>query len=223
MPTAVISGFVPSTSHPPAKTPYPADTIDLVDVPYDGTRSGIATFYAGGNSVQPNGVLKIAQNGSTLILQLDPRADYSKDVYAISSDGKTSTNIQVLAKAAAGFDALTYPGDQEMAWLWANTNASWVGYYLFGAPNRGTSPWKGKRSTLASQGWKIAPIWVSYQDPNTPDQTNVPDSPEQDDTLVVSDANLALHNLFVEGFDPGSAVIPRYRDIQIKYLRAALR
>jgi hypothetical protein len=70
MPTAVISGFVPSTSHPPAKTPYPADTIDLVDVPYDGTRSGIATFYAGGNSVQPNGVLKIAQNGSTLILQL---------------------------------------------------------------------------------------------------------------------------------------------------------
>ena len=32
--------------------------------------------------------------------------------------------------AFAGFDSVAYPGDDVMAWLKANTNLSFAGYYL---------------------------------------------------------------------------------------------
>ena len=36
----------------------------------------------------------------------------------------------------AGFDCLAYPGDDMMEWLKANTNFSFVGFYLAPAPSR---------------------------------------------------------------------------------------
>ena len=35
----------------------------------------------------------------------------------------------------AGFDCFSFPGMAQMAWLKANTNLKWVGYYL--APTSG--------------------------------------------------------------------------------------
>ncbi len=55
----------------------------------------------------------------------------------------------------AGFDSLAYPGDDVMAWLKANTNLSFVGFYLAPAPSRPTSKWMGRRALLASQGWDL--------------------------------------------------------------------
>ena len=57
----------------------------------------------------------------------------------------------------AGFDSLSYPGDAVMAWLKANTNFRFVGFYLAPAPSRPTSAWMARRSTLSAQGWALPP------------------------------------------------------------------
>jgi Domain of unknown function (DUF1906) len=100
-----------------------------------------------------------------------------------------------------------------MAWLWANTNLSWVGYYLAGAPNlfHSVSQWEGNCKTLINQGWRIAPVWVGYQDPGTLGQQVVPNFLAQDATLGVSDGNLAVAALKADGFGPGSVA---YLDIE---------
>ena len=41
----------------------------------------------------------------------------------------------------AGFDSLNYPGDAVMAWLKANTNLSFVGFYLAPMPSQGYRGW----------------------------------------------------------------------------------
>lgn len=70
--------------------------------------------------------------------------------------------------ASAGFDSLAYPGDDVMAWLKANTNLSFVGFYLAAAPSRPTSDWMDCRSVLAGQNWGFAPVYVGQQEPGAP-------------------------------------------------------
>jgi putative Ig domain-containing protein/glycoside hydrolase-like protein/cadherin domain-containing protein/HYR domain-containing protein len=222
MPTNVISGFVSSAPSPPESTPYAADTIDLTAIPYDN--KGIATFYKGGNSVQPNGVLQIQENGSTYVLQLDPKQSYDGAVFALSDDGTGNTAVQVLEKAATGIDSAKYPGDASMAWLWANTNLSWTGYYLPGGPNltnNHRSEWQAKLDTLATQGWTSVAIWVGYQDPgssaalSTPGHTvklsELPLDLTKAGDVGVKDAKDAINAAIVEGFAPGSVI---YLDIE---------
>jgi len=61
----------------------------------------------------------------------------------------------------AGFDTAFYPGDSQMAWLKANTNLVWCGYYLAPAPSHRDTSWMGTRATLLAQGWGIAPVYLS--------------------------------------------------------------
>jgi len=63
----------------------------------------------------------------------------------------------------AGFDTAFYPGDSQMAWLKANTNLVWCGYYLAPAPSHRDTSWMGTRATLLAQGWGIAPVYLGQQ------------------------------------------------------------
>jgi len=65
--------------------------------------------------------------------------------------------------AHAGFDSLTYPGDDIMQLLWNNTNLAWTGFYLAPAPSQPYSGWMGKRQFLNGLGWGLAPIYVGQQ------------------------------------------------------------
>jgi len=62
-----------------------------------------------------------------------------------------------------GFDIADYPGDAETAWLKANTNLVWCGYYLAPAPSHRSTTWMGQRAALATLGFGIAPIYVGQQ------------------------------------------------------------
>jgi hypothetical protein len=70
--------------------------------------------------------------------------------------------------AFAGFDSLDYPGDAVMAWLKANTNFSFVGFYLAPAPSQPSTAWMTRFPTLSAQGWGFAPIYVGQQEPGGP-------------------------------------------------------
>jgi hypothetical protein len=100
----------------------------------------------------------------------------------------------------AGFDSLSYPGDAAMAWLKAQTNLSFVGFYLAPAPSRPTSKWMGCRATLAAQGWGFAPVYVGQQEPGAPGQHVL--TAAQGDT----DGRDAAHLMTVAGFPSGSTV-----------------
>jgi hypothetical protein len=63
----------------------------------------------------------------------------------------------------AGFDCSTFPGLNTIAWLKANTNLAWCGYYLAPAPSHQNTSWMGQRSTLQSAGWGLAPVFVGQQ------------------------------------------------------------
>ena len=63
----------------------------------------------------------------------------------------------------AGFDTSVYPGDEEMAWLKANTNLVWCGYYLGPAPSHSGTDWMGNREDLHAAGWGLAPVYVGQQ------------------------------------------------------------
>jgi hypothetical protein len=62
-----------------------------------------------------------------------------------------------------GFDTSEFPGIAEMAWLKANTNLQWCGYYLGPAPSHTSTSWMGQRATLQSSGWGVAPVYVGQQ------------------------------------------------------------
>ena len=63
----------------------------------------------------------------------------------------------------AGFDRLTYPGDEMMQLLYDKTNLSWTGFYLAPAPSQPYTGWMTKRALLSSMGWGFAPIYVGQQ------------------------------------------------------------
>jgi hypothetical protein len=83
-----------------------------------------------------------------------------------SSSGNVSFSVatsQLADGTVAGFDVSAFPGMNVMDWLKANTNLTWVGYYLL-APDRTGTSWFDTRSELTSDGWTIAPIYVGQQD-----------------------------------------------------------
>jgi len=63
----------------------------------------------------------------------------------------------------AGFDASGFPGLNTMAWLRANTNLVWCGFYLGSAPSHPDPGWMPHRQSLEDQGWGLAPIYVGQQ------------------------------------------------------------
>src|SRR5579863_9317386 len=62
-----------------------------------------------------------------------------------------------------GFEKKGFPGVAQLAWLKANTNLGWCGYYLGPAPRHPDARWMGQRAALQSAGWGIAPIYVGLQ------------------------------------------------------------
>jgi hypothetical protein len=50
-----------------------------------------------------------------------------------------------------------------MAWLKANTNLVWCGYYLAPAPSHHDTSWMGTRAALAAAGWGVAPVYLGQQ------------------------------------------------------------
>lgn len=102
--------------------------------------------------------------------------------------------------AFAGFDSLAYPGDSVMAWLKANTNLSFVGFYLAPAPSRPTSDWMTRRATLAAQGWGFAPVYVGQQ------ETTQPGDHALTAAQGTTDGGDAVTLMQQAGFAPGSYV-----------------
>lgn len=101
--------------------------------------------------------------------------------------------------AHAGFDRSDYPGDAVMAWLKANTNLVWCGYYFGVAPSHSGTSWMGKRSQLVAAGWGIAPLYVG-------EQVIPPGSENPSADKGTIDGNEAAQFMTSEGFAPGSCV-----------------
>jgi len=108
----------------------------------------------------------------------------------------------------AGFDSLAYPGDPVMGLLRQRTNFRFVGYYLAPAPCRGSSPWLGRRATLANQGWGFLPVYVGQQEPGASKCTQNTLTAQQGD----EDGRAAVGLMASEGF-PLKSVI--YLDIEM--------
>src|ERR1700755_3469138 len=104
----------------------------------------------------------------------------------------------------AGFDTDIYPGDSQMAWLKANTNLVWCGYYLAPAPSHHDTSWMGARAALVAQGWGIAPVYLGQQTP-------APGSHNPSVGQGTTDGNNAAKLMTGEGFAPGSCV---YLDLE---------
>lgn len=103
----------------------------------------------------------------------------------------------------AGFDRSDYPGDAAMAWLLANTNFKWAGYYLR-APSHPDQSWSGKRAALAAEGWGLAPVYVGQE-------TMGPGSHNVTAAQGSIDGADACARMVVEGFPAGSFV---YLDLE---------
>jgi hypothetical protein len=104
----------------------------------------------------------------------------------------------------AGFDRSDYPGDAVMAWLKANTNLVWCGYYFGVAPSHSGTSWMGKRAHLVGAGWGIAPIYVG-------EQVIPPGSENPSAAKGAIDGKEAVTFMQGEGFAPGSCV---YLDLE---------
>jgi Ca2+-binding RTX toxin-like protein len=171
-----------------------SDTLDSVIIrlrdangnvlsPVDETASGpnpSFTFLVPGTGTSPY-YLAISASGAGSnngVAVADKTGQYQITLNDISSSDLPIATAEPLAMAqmnpiVAGFDASNYPGDGVMSWLLQHTDLEWVGYYLYPAPSRnvshGSGSWTGHYSTLVTQGWKIAPIYVGEQDPNLAD------------------------------------------------------
>jgi len=99
----------------------------------------------------------------------------------------------------AGFDTAFYPGDSQMAWLKANTNLVWCGYYLAPAPSHRDTSWMGTRATLLAQGWGIAPVYLGQQ-------TTGPGSHNVSPAQGPADGGNAADLMDADGFPAGSTV-----------------
>jgi hypothetical protein len=103
-----------------------------------------------------------------------------------------------------GFDSADFPGTDQMAWLKANTNLAWCGYYLGPAPSHPETGWMGRMAALQAAGWGIAPVYVGQQ-LGGPGQHNVT-GPQG-----TTDGNDAVNLMNGEGFAPGACV---YLDLE---------
>ncbi len=103
-----------------------------------------------------------------------------------------------------GFDTDIFPGTPAMAWLRANTNLLWCGYYLAPAPSHADTSWMGRRPSLLAAGWGLAPIYVGQQ---------IQGAGSHNLTAAQgrTDGAEAIALIRAEGFAPGSAV---YLDLE---------
>jgi hypothetical protein len=106
--------------------------------------------------------------------------------------------------AYAGFDSYGFPGADQMAWLKANTNLVWCGYYLAPAPSHGDESWMGQRAALAGAGWGLAPTYLGQQ-------LGGPGSHVVTAAQGAIDGVDAAAKMTAEGFAPGSFV---YLDLE---------
>lgn len=100
--------------------------------------------------------------------------------------------------AYAGFDRSDFPGLPVMAWLRANTNLRWCGYYLR-APSHPASSWTGTRAALIALGFGLAPIFVGQE-------TMGPGSHNATAAQGAIDGAVACARMAEEGFPAGSCV-----------------
>jgi hypothetical protein len=63
----------------------------------------------------------------------------------------------------AGLDTYAFPGAAALAWLKANSNLAWCGYYLAPAPSHQETSWMGRRAAMAGAGWGLAPTYLGQQ------------------------------------------------------------
>jgi hypothetical protein len=104
----------------------------------------------------------------------------------------------------AGFDSSEFLGTAEMAWLKANSNLQWCGYYLGPAPSHSSTSWMGQRANLLASGWGIAPLYVGQQI-NGPGRHNVSGA------QGLTDGQDAVTLLSGDAFAPGTCV---YLDLE---------
>src|SRR5687768_8911167 len=113
-----------------------------------------------------------------------------------------------------GFDTRNYPGDAAMQTWRANSPYQWVGYYL-PAPCFTNRSWVGKRSTLHSQRWGTAVLFVGEQDWRAMGRADSAGVAVEGSRCTVanltsengrSHAQVADSAAFAEGFTPGTIV-----------------
>jgi hypothetical protein len=104
----------------------------------------------------------------------------------------------------AGFDRSEYPGDAVMAWLLANTNLRWAGFYLAPAPSHQDPSWMKAAEGDGLEGWGLAPIYVGQE-------TIGPGSHLVSAAEGAIDGKAACALMTRAGFDPGSFV---YLDLE---------
>jgi hypothetical protein len=104
-----------------------------------------------------------------------------------------------------GIDASVYPGGNVMAWLLANSNARWCGYYLAPAPSHADKSWMGKRAALSATGWGLAPLYVGQQ-LSGKRSSHIVSGPQG-----TADGQRAARLMTAEGFPAGSYV---YLDLE---------
>ena len=105
----------------------------------------------------------------------------------------------------AGFDTDIHPGLAQLAWLKANTNLRWCGYYLAPAPSHDNTSWMGQRQLLLAQGWGMAPIFVGQQ-------TAGPGSHNAVGPQGSNDGSLAAELASKEGFPAQSYIFLDWED-----------
>jgi len=122
----------------------------------------------------------------------------------------------------AGFDTSEFPGTAEMAWLKANTNLAWCGYYLGPAPSHGGTSWMGQRAGLQAAGWGIAPVYVGQQ-------VKGPGRHAVSGPQGILDGKDAIKLLSSDGFAQGTAVYldledgPPFVSPRVEYVEAWVR
>ncbi len=130
----------------------------------------------------------------------------------------------------AGFDTMTYPGDDMMAWLKANSNLTWCGYYLAPAPNRSPTGWPGTYNAL-KDSWAPVPIYVGQQDPSTAHGDYTPSSiltADQGTRDGQDAANLAAGDAFPAGtyvfldWESGSITAAGAKDYILAWMQSVL-
>lgn len=103
-----------------------------------------------------------------------------------------------------GIDCCEFLGAAEMAWLKANTNLLWTGYYLAPAPSHSSTSWMGQRAALQAAGWGIAPVYVGQQ-------INGPGRHIVNGSQGAADGADAANLMTAEGFVAGACV---YLDLE---------